>query len=163
MNASLMQSMDFTAHKPHPLHACTCIFTACKQSLQRLCFHRCLSTGGSWSLSGRDCLHPGGLHPGVSVQGVSVKGSLSKGVSIEGSLSRGVSITETPGQRPPPPYSNEQVVHILLECILVQRVVANGLVTLHGTGTGTGIDTIENNGTLSLPCPCVVSTVHSVI
>ena len=64
-------------------------------------------------------LCPGGLCPGdlspweslsgeVSVWGLSVQGSLSGG-----SLS-GISVRETP-----PLYSNEQVVHILLECILV--------------------------------------------
>ena len=45
--------------------------------------------------------------------------------------------------------------------------VPNGLFELQGTGnetgTGTGMGTIENNGLLSLPHPCVVCTVHGVI
>ena len=43
----------------------------------------------------------------------------------------------------------------------------NGSYILHLTGnitgTGTGMDTIENNGLLSLPSPSVVCTIHSVI
>ena len=75
----------------------------------------CVSTGGSWSLSGSNCLHlgglcsgglcqgglcPGGLCPGglclevsvweVPIQGVSVQGVSVWGTSVWGSLSRGV-------------------------------------------------------------------------
>ena len=85
---------------------------------------------------------------GVSVQRVSLpwgslsRGSLSRRVSVWGSLSMGVSVWEVSvqgvsvwgvsvravsvwGPCPEgsllgrPPYSNEQAVHILLECILV--------------------------------------------
>ena len=62
---------------------------------------------GSLSRGGGLCPGEGGLSRGVSVQGVSVQGG--------GSLSR--------GQRPPPLYSNEQVVRIQLECILVNKNV----------------------------------------
>ena len=78
------------------------------------------------------------VHRGISVQGVSVQwGSLSNGglcpgclcpggLPRMGSLSRGVSVHGEgvclgglcPGGSPPP-YSTEQAVHILLECILV--------------------------------------------
>ena len=41
-----------------------------------------------------------------------------------GSLSRGVSLTETPWtENPPPKYSKEQAVRILLECILVHLCI----------------------------------------
>ena len=61
------------------------IVTARKRSLQRLCFHRCLSVLG-------------GLHPtGVSVQGVlGPGGHLSRGLCPGGSLYREVSVMETP-------------------------------------------------------------------
>ena len=40
----------------------------------------------------------------------------------------------------------------------------NGSYTLHGTGTGTWMGTIENNGSLSLSLSlCAVCTVHSII
>ena len=57
---------------PHP--AFSCIFTARKQSLRRLCFHRCLSVHGEGSLrvsvqwrglcSGGSLFREGGLCPG---------------------------------------------------------------------------------------------------
>ena len=55
----------------------------------------------------------------VSVQGVSVRKSLSKGcLCPRVSLPRGVSAQgESLSRRPP--YGNEWVVHIVLECILV--------------------------------------------
>ena len=66
------------------------IFTARKRSLRRLCYHRCLSTGGGQVYVQR----VGGFCWGVSVQGVSVHGvsvwgSLSRGSLSGGSLSRG--------------------------------------------------------------------------
>ena len=86
------------------------LITARKRSLQRLCFHRCLSVHGE----GVSVSVWGGLCPGVSVQGGgSVQGGLPRG-----SLSRG-SLSGRPPKTEIPPYSNERVVHILLECILV--------------------------------------------
>ena len=74
------------------------IFTTCKRSLRRLCFHRCLSVhrGGlnlcsrgvsilGVSLS-REDLRPGGLCPGGSLSG---EGLCPGGLCPEGSLSRG--------------------------------------------------------------------------
>ena len=66
------------------------------------------SVHGGGSLSGGLC--PGG----VCVQGVSIQeGSLSKG----GGLCPGGFLSG----RPPSPYSKEQALRILLECILVQN------------------------------------------
>ena len=95
----------------------------------------------------------------VSVQGVSVQGSLSRGVSVQGVSVLGVSVHGSlclgrslsgglcPGglclevlclgvsvRETPPLYSNEQVVHILLECILVFCVSTEHLVLKRGMG-----------------------------
>ena len=122
--------------------------TAHKRSLQRLCFHRCLSVhmgflglcagggisilgvyvqGGSvWGSLSRGI---GGVSIwgvsvwGVSVQGVSVWGVSVQGVSVWGISVQGVSVWGSLSrQRPPeqrPPYSNVPAVRILLEFILV--------------------------------------------
>ena len=92
-----------------------CIFTARKQSLRRLCFHRCLSDH-RWGV-------PGGLCPGGSLSGGDLcpGGSLSggdlcpEGVSVRGGICPGGGFC----QRPPAQYSNEWTVRILLEFILV--------------------------------------------
>ena len=83
----------------------------------------------SRGVSVRGCLCPGvslsggSLSMGVLCPGVSLSGgSLSMGVLCPGgSLSRGVSVREIPQTESPPPYGNERVVRILLECILVQQ------------------------------------------
>ena len=64
-------------------------------------------------------LCPGGLCPGGSLSGGLCQGGLCPG----GSLSRGISVQEGSllGRRP---YGNEQVVRILLECILVPKIFA---------------------------------------
>ena len=129
-------SVYFSSHMPpHP--AFFCIFTARKQSLRRLCFHKCLPVhrgslsrgvsvqwGGLCSgggLCSRGGLCPGGFLPRgslssvvVSVRGVSVQGgvSIQEGVFVQ----EGVSVRETP-------YVYVRAVRILLECILVNKVI----------------------------------------
>ena len=77
-----------------------------------------LCPGGSlsrWSLSSGSLsggLCPEGLCPGVSVQGGLCPGGLCPGEFF---------VRETPRQRPP--YGNERVVRIVLECILVTSIV----------------------------------------
>ena len=109
------------------------IFTACKRSLRRLCFLRCLSVhGGRGSLLSRGggLCYSGGwsLSRGISVQGgclsrvVSVRGvvSVQGGLCPGGSLSRGSLSQGGPGgslSRETP----RRTVRILLECILVQK------------------------------------------
>ena len=95
-----------------------------------LCFHRCLSVHrrGGVSVSVRGCVCPGGslsrrvsVQVGVSVQGGSLgglsRGRLCPGGSLSGGLCRGFSVGGSLSWRPP--YGNERVVCILLECILV--------------------------------------------
>ena len=76
-------------------------------------------SGGS--LSGGLCpeasLSRGSLSRGSLSRGALSRRSLSRGCLSGGSLSGGVSVRETPLDRKPP-YGNERVVHILLECIL---------------------------------------------
>ena len=60
-------------------------------------------------------LSKGGLCPRGCLSKI---GSLSRGVSVLGSLCLGVSVQGGLCHRDPL-YSNEQAVHILLECILV--------------------------------------------
>ena len=89
-------SVYFSSHMPpHP--AFFCIFTARKQSLRRLCFHRCLSV----RLSMRGGLCPEGLCP--------VGWSLFRGISVQGG-----------GLCPGGGFCPE--VRIILECILVNKV-----------------------------------------
>ena len=77
------------------------LVTARKQSLRRLCFHRCLSVHGvGGSLAGGSLFRVGVCVWGISVQGVSVRrsllrGSLSRGL-CQGGLCPGVSVKETP-------------------------------------------------------------------
>ena len=96
-------------------------------SLSRGHLSRLISVQG---VSVQGVLCPEGLCLGVSVQGVSFqlgslsRGSLSRGVSVKGSLSRGVSVQGVSVQvgglcQADPPYGNEQMVRILLECILI--------------------------------------------
>ena len=74
------------------------LVTTCKQSLRRLCFHRCLSV----YRRGVSVSAQGGLHPrGVSVQGgLHLRSSLSGGLCPGGSLSQrslsGVSVQGVP-------------------------------------------------------------------
>ena len=80
------------------------------------------------SLTRGSLFRRGSLSRGVSVQGVSVwgvyvwlslsrvVGSLFRRVSVQGGLCLGESLLGRP------PYSNEQAVRILLECILVVRI-----------------------------------------
>ena len=61
--------VNFLPGMKSSIMGCVPIFTARKQSSQRLCFHRCLSTGGGESASrGRGvCIQgEGDLHPGGS-------------------------------------------------------------------------------------------------
>ena len=67
---------------------------------------------GSWSLS-QGVSVPGGLYP----RGLCPGGSLSRGVSVWGVSVWGGLCHEDP------PYGNERVVCILLECILVLRML----------------------------------------
>ena len=86
-----------------------------------------LSSGGvfvQWGSLSRGTLSrwvsvQGGLCPGGSLSGGLCPGGLCPG----GSLSRGISVQEGSllGR---PPYGNEQVVRILLECILVPKIFA---------------------------------------
>ena len=72
--------------------------------------------GGIWEGGGEG----NSMSRAVSVQGVSVQGGLCLGVSLSRGVSfQGVSVRETPLPDREPPYSKEQVVCILLECILV--------------------------------------------
>ena len=92
------------------------VVTSRKRSLRRLCLHRCLSVHRGISVSVGGGAPSGALCSGGSPSG----GSLSRGSLSRGSLSRGVSVQgfsvqDTPRQIPPP-YSNEWVVGILLEC-----------------------------------------------
>ena len=73
---------------------------------------------GPMSLLGGLCLWSHVLSRVVSVQGGSLsRGLCPGGLSPGGSLSRGVSIREIP------PYGEEWVVRILLECVLVIYVI----------------------------------------
>ena len=100
------------------------LITGRKRSLRRLCFHRCLSVhkelvglclGVSVSVRGVSVSVEG---VSVSVEGVSASVCVWGGSRslFWGSLSRGGGSLLG---RPPPPYSNEWAVRILLECILV--------------------------------------------
>ena len=86
----------FISWRPLPLPVD--FITARKQSLRRLCFHRCLSVQGGLCPVGlclkELCPGEGGLCPGESLsRGSLSRGSLSKGVSVQGvSLFRGVSV-----------------------------------------------------------------------
>ena len=65
----------------------------------------------------------GGLCMGVSVQGVYDEGVSVQGVSVWWSLSGGSLSREVVSVRETPPYGNEWVVPILLECFLVRYIV----------------------------------------
>ena len=79
-----------------------------------------VSVPGSVSVLGKVGLHPRGLCPGESLSGRSLSGeSLSGGLCLEGSLSGESLMLKLTSCHGDPPYGNEQVVRLILECILV--------------------------------------------
>ena len=86
---------------------CPNIFTARKQSLRRLCFHRCLPVHGSMYGRGGMCSRGGHAWKGSCMAG----GQVWRGGGMHGTHIPRQILRDT---------VNERVVRILLECILVE-------------------------------------------
>ena len=105
----------------------TCIFKACKRSLRRLCFHRCLSVQNGVCIPARNgqrgvCVSqndmgqggvcPGGVCPG----GVCPGGCLPRGMSVQG-VRAGVCSVRVSAQGEGGVFPGEECVFPVGECV----------------------------------------------